>query len=52
MVFSSIFIFAVFVMAVTNSFILFNYSGPVILAVYGLINIYIYYLQYMFSVTR
>lgn len=52
MAFSSVFIFAVFIIVISNSLILFNYSGSVILLVYALINVYIYYLQYMFTITR
>lgn len=52
MSFSSVFIFAVFIIVISNSLILFNYSGSVILLVYALINVYIYYLQYMFTITR
>lgn len=52
MAFSSVFIFAVFIIVISNSLILFNYSGSVVLLVYALINVYIYYLQYMFTITR
>jgi hypothetical protein len=52
MSFSSVFIFAVFIMLISNSLILFNYSGSVVLIVYGLINVYVYYLQYMYTITR
>lgn len=52
MVFSSIFIFALFVLVASNSLVLYNYSGAAILLVYGLTNTYIYYLQYMFTITR
>lgn len=52
MAFSSAFIFGVFIIVVSNSLILYNYSGSGIMVVYGLINIYVYYLQYMFTITR
>lgn len=51
MVFSSVFILAVFIVVVSNSLILYNYSAPAILIVYTLINIYLYYLQYMYTIT-
>lgn len=51
MVFSCMFILALFIIIATNSLILFNYKGSSILLVYGLINIYVYYLQYMYSIT-
>jgi len=52
MVFSCIFILSLFIIIASNSLVLFNYKGPSILLVYGLINIYVYYLQYMYSITR
>ena len=52
MVFSGVFIFAVFIIIVSNSLILYNYSAPVILIIFTLINIYVYYLQYMYTITR
>ena len=51
MSFSSVFIFAVFVIVVSNSLVLFNYEGSQIFLVYSLINLYVYYIQYMFSIT-
>lgn len=51
-VFSSIFIVVIFIIACSNAFIPFNYEGPVIFLTYAFVNIYIYYLQYMYTVTR
>jgi hypothetical protein len=52
MAFSSAFIFGIFIIIVSNSLVLFSYSGSSILIVYGLVNIYVYYIQYMFTITR
>ncbi len=51
MVLASVFIFAVFIIVVTNSLILYSYSGPAILVIYTLVNVYLYYLQYMYTLT-
>lgn len=51
-VFSSIFIVIIFIIACSNAFIPYNYEGPVIFLTYAFVNMYIYYLQYMFSITR
>lgn len=52
MVFSSVFIIAVFIIIISNSLILYNYSAPAILIIFTLVNIYVYYLQYMYTITR
>ena len=52
MCFSSAFILAVFIILVSNALVPYNYSGSTILVVYSLINVYIYYLQYMYTITR
>lgn len=52
MILSAFFIFAIFVIVVSNSLILYNYSGEKIFFTYSLINVYVYYLQYMFTITR
>lgn len=52
MVISSVFIFIIFIVVAANQLIPYNYSGSSVLLVYGLVNIYVYYLQYMFTITR
>jgi hypothetical protein len=52
MVISSAFIFFIFIIVAGNQLIPYNYSGSAILLVYGLVNLYVYYLQYMFTITR
>jgi len=52
MVISSVFIFLIFVVVAANQLIPYNYSGSAILLVYGLVNLYVYYLQYMFTITK
>jgi uncharacterized protein YhhL (DUF1145 family) len=52
MAFSCAFILAVFIIVVSNALAPYNYNGSGILVVYSLVNIYVYYLQYMFTVTR
>ena len=36
----------------SNQLIPYNYTGSTILLVYGLVNVYVYYLQYMFTITK
>jgi hypothetical protein len=52
MAFSSAFIIGVFIIVVSNALAPYNYSGSSILVVYTLVNVYVYYLQYMFTITR
>lgn len=52
LVFSSIFIVALFIIIATNSLMPYNYSGSAIFLVYGFVNVYVYYLQYMYTITR
>jgi hypothetical protein len=52
MAFSSAFIIGVFIIVVSNALAPYNYSGSSVLVVYALVNVYVYYLQYMFTVTR
>lgn len=51
MFFSIFFIFAMVLFLLTNSLGIFNYSAEQILLVYTLTNLYIIYLQYMYTVT-
>ena len=51
MVFSCVFILVLFILLVSNSLTLFNYSGSAIMVSYGFINTYVYYLQYMYAIT-
>lgn len=52
MSFSCAFILAIFIIVVSNALAPYNYNGSGILVVYSMVNIYVYYLQYMFTVTR
>jgi hypothetical protein len=52
MVFSSVFIFAVFLIITSNALMPLNYSGSSIVLVYGLVNVYVYYLQIMYTITE
>jgi len=52
MVISSVFIFIIFIVVAANQLLPYNYNGSSVLLVYGLVNIYVYYLQYMFRITR
>ncbi len=52
MVISSVFVFIIFIVVAANQLIPYNYNGSSVLLVYGLVNIYVYYLQYMFTITR
>ena len=52
MVISSVFIFLIFIIVAANQLIPYNYSGSTVLLVYGLVNLYVYYLQYMFTITK
>ena len=52
MVISSLFIFVIFIVIAANQLIPYNYNGFSVLLIYGLVNIYVYYLQYMFTITR
>lgn len=51
MTISTIFIITIFVSVASNKLTPYNYQGSSIIIVYGLINTYFYYLQYMFTVT-
>lgn len=52
MIFSIIFIIALFIMVAANSFVPYHYEGSAIFLVYGFVNVYIYYIQYMFTITK
>ena len=52
MVISSGFILLIFIAVASNQLIPYNYTGSTILLVYGLVNVYVYYLQYMFTITK
>ena len=42
----------IFIVVASNQLIPYNYTGSTILLVYGLVNVYVYYLQYMFTITK
>jgi hypothetical protein len=50
-VFSSIFIIVIFIISVSNAFIPYSYEGSAIFFAYSFVNIYVYYIQYMFTIT-
>ena len=52
MMFSCIFIFTILVIILSNSLMPYNYSGSAIIVVYGFVNIYVYYLQMMYTITE
>ena len=52
LVFSSVFIIALFIIIASNAFVPFYYSGSAIFVVYAFINVYVYYIQYMFTITK
>lgn len=52
LIFSVFFIFTIGLFLVSNSFSIFNYSGQKIILVFTLINTYVIYLQYMYTLTR
>jgi hypothetical protein len=52
MVFSIIFIVAIFIIVASNSLVPLYYEGSAIFLVYAFVNLYVYYIQYMFTTTR
>jgi phosphatidylglycerophosphate synthase len=52
MVFSIIFIIAMFIIVASNSLVPYGYQGSAIFLVYAFVNLYIYYIQYMFTITK
>ena len=51
MALSVIFITVIFILIISNSLAIYNYKGSSILFVYCFVNIYVYYLQFMFTIT-
>lgn len=52
MVFSVMFIVVIFILAASNSLVPYHYEGSAIFLVYSFVNMYVYYIQYMFSITQ
>jgi len=52
MVFSIVFIVAIFIIVASNTLVPYHYEGSAIFLVYSFVNLYVYYIQYMFTTTR